>query len=293
MRRYWALILGITLYSIMENKQVWLITGAGRGMGLDIAKAALAAGHSVVATGRNPDKVTQALGAADDLLVVKLDVTQPADAEAAVAAAMARFGRLDVLVNNAASLYAGYFEDLRPAQIEQNLATNLYGPMHVTRAALPVLRQQQTGLIITVSSLAGLTGYEFCTAYATAKFGLEGWMQSLKSEVAPFGIHTMLVNPGFFRTEFLTADSTNYANEHTAAYAARRARQIQGWQGANGHQPGDPAKLAQALLTVAALPQPPTRFLAGADAIACAEQVIADLQRDIDAHRALSSSLSY
>jgi len=277
----------------MENKQVWLITGAGRGLGLAIAKAALAAGHAVVATGRNPAKVTQAIGGADDLLVVKLDVTQPADAEVAIAATVARFGRLDVLVNNAASLYAGYFEDLHPAQIEKNLATNLYGPMHVTRAALPVLRQQQAGLVITVSSLAGLTGYEFCTAYATAKFGLEGWMQSLKNEVAPFGIRTMLVNPGFFRTEFLTDDSTYYADEHTDAYAARRTCQIQGWQGANGHQPGDPAKLAQALLTVAALPQPPTRFLAGADAIACAEQVIADLQRDIEAHRALSSSLSY
>jgi NAD(P)-dependent dehydrogenase (short-subunit alcohol dehydrogenase family) len=277
----------------MADKQVWLITGAGRGLGLDIAKAALAAGHSVVATGRNKTKVAQALGEADNLLVVTLDITKPADAEAAVQATIDQFGRLDVLVNNAASLYAGYFEDLAPAETEKNLATNLYGPMNVTRAVLPVLRAQKAGLVITISSLAGLTGYEFCTAYATAKFGLEGWMRSLKSEVAPFGIHTMLVNPGFFRTEFLTDDSTYYADEHTAAYAERRARQIQGWKGANGHQPGDPAKLAQALLTVASLPQPPARFLAGADAIACAEQVIIDLQRDIDAHRELSSSLSY
>ena len=277
----------------MADKQVWLITGAGRGLGLDIAKAALSAGHSVVATGRNKEKVAQALGTADNLLVVTLDITKPADAEAAVQATVDRFGRLDVLVNNAASLYAGYFEDLAPAETEKNVATNLYGPMNVTRTVLPVLRAQKAGLVITISSLAGLTGYEFCTAYATAKFGLEGWMSSLKNEVAPFGIHTMLVNPGFFRTEFLTDDSTYYADEHTAAYAERRARQIQGWKGANGHQPGDPAKLAQALLTVAALPQPPTRFLAGADAIACAEQVIADLQCDIDAHRALSSSLSY
>lgn len=277
----------------MENKQVWLITGAGRGLGLDIAKAALAAGHAVVATGRNKDKVAQAIGGFENLLVVTLDITKPADAEAAIEAAVARFGRLDVLVNNAASLYAGYFEDLVPAQIEQNLATNLYGPMHVTRAALPVLRQQQAGLVITISSLAGLTGYEFCTAYATAKFGLEGWMQSLKNEVAPFGIRTMLVNPGFFRTELLTDDSTHYADQLVDAYAERRAQQIQFWKGANGQQPGDPAKLAQALLTVAALPQPPQRFLAGADAIACAEQAIADLQRDIDAHRELSSSLSY
>ena len=158
----------------MENQRVWLITGAGRGLGLDITRAVLAAGHAVVATGRNREKVAQAIGAADNLLVVTLDVTKPDEAEAAVKAAVDRFGRLDVLVNNAANFYAGFFEELSPEQLNKQLATSLLGPMNVTRAVLPVLRQQRAGQIMTISSTAGLMGFEFGTAYAASKFGLEG-----------------------------------------------------------------------------------------------------------------------
>ena len=172
----------------MTTNKVWLITGAGRGMGVDIAKAALAAGRKVVATGRNADRVAKALGKSGDLLVVKLDITKPADAESAVAAAVSRFGSIDVLVNNAANFYAGFFEELSPEQMERQLSTSLIGPMNVTRAVLPVMRKQRSGLIITISSTAGLTGFEFGTAYAASKFGLEGWMQSLQAEIEPFGI---------------------------------------------------------------------------------------------------------
>src|SRR5580765_5201585 len=179
-------------------------------MGVDFAKAALAAGHAVVASGRDRDRVSKALGQSNDLLAVKLDVTSRADAEAAVQAAVDRFGRIDVLVNNAASFYAGYFEELTPEQMERQLATSLMGPMNVTRAVLPVMRKQRSGLIVTISSTAGLTGFEFGTAHAASKFGLEGWMQSLQAEVEPFGIDTITVNPGFFRTELLTAESTNF-----------------------------------------------------------------------------------
>jgi len=277
----------------MADKKVWLITGAGRGMGLDITKAVLAAGHAVVATGRNKDKVAQAIGAAADLLVVALDITKPAEAEAAVKAAVERFGRLDVLVNNAANFYAGFFEELSPEQMDKQLATSLIGPMHVTRAVLPVLRQQRAGQIITISSTAGLVGFEFGSAYAAAKFGLEGWMHSLRAEIAPFGIAAILVNPGFFRTELLTEESTQFADNPIADYDDRRAAQVQFWRSYHGQQAGDPAKLAQALLTISGLPQPPRRFLAGADAVGTAEQVVIDLQQDIDAHRDLSSSLAY
>ncbi len=185
----------------MSNRKIWFITGASRGMGADFAKAALAAGHAVVATGRSTDAVAKAVGESDDLLVVKLDVTSLADAEAAARAAVDRFGRIDVLVNNAANFYAGYFEELTPEQIDRQLSTSLIGPMNVTRAVLPVLRKQRSGHIITISSSAGLAGFEFCSAYAASKFGLEGWMESLQPEVAPFGITTTVVNPGFFRTE--------------------------------------------------------------------------------------------
>jgi NAD(P)-dependent dehydrogenase (short-subunit alcohol dehydrogenase family) len=274
------------------DKKTWFITGAGRGMGADFAKAALAAGHNVVATGRNHDAVARALGNSDDLLVVKLDVTRGEDAEAAARAAVDRFGGIDVLVNNAASFYAGYFEELTPEQMERQLATSLVGPMNVTRAVLPVMRKQRSGHVITISSSAGFAGFEYGTAYAASKFGVDGWMESLAPEVEPFGIQTTIVNPGFFRTELLTEESTNYAEPSIEDYAERNAAQREFWESQNGQQSGDPGKLAQALLTIADEAQPPRRFIAGADAIAQAEQQVARFQAEIDAFRDLSSSLA-
>jgi NAD(P)-dependent dehydrogenase (short-subunit alcohol dehydrogenase family) len=275
-------------------KKTWFITGAGRGMGADIAHAVLAAGHAVVATGRDTDRVATALGHSENLLPVKLDVTRRGDAEAAVHAAVSRFGGIDVLVNNAASFYAGYFEELTPEQVDRQLAVSLIGPMNVTRAVLPVMRQQRSGHIISISSSAGLAaGFDFVSAYAASKFGLEGWMESLHAEVAPFGITTTIVNPGFFRTELLTEQSTNYAEPSVADYDERRGPLLEYWKSQNGQQSGDPAKLAQALLTIASEEPPPRRFIAGADAIATAEQKIADLQAQIAAYRELSTSLDF
>ena len=276
----------------MINRKVWFITGAGRGMGTDIARAALAAGHAVVATSRDTSAVAGAAGQSDDLLVARLDITSLADAEAAVRAAVDRFGRIDVLVNNAANVIAGYFEELTPGQIERQLVTSLIGPMHVTRAALPIMRAQRSGHIIAISSGAGLVGFEFCSAYAAAKFGLEGWMESLQPEVAPFGIATTVVNPGFFRTELLTKDSAEYAAPSIEDYADRALGQRRWWEAQNGRQPGDPAKLARALLTIASEEQPPRRFLAGADALGLAEEKVKALREQIDAFRDLSTSLS-
>ena len=273
--------------------KVWLITGAGRGMGVDFAKAALAAGHSIVATGRDTARVSKALGVSENLLIVKLDITSRADAEAAVRATLDRFGRIDVLVNNAASFYAGYFEELSPEQMDRQLATSLGGPMNVTRAVLPVMRLQRAGHVISISSSAGLSGFEFGSAYAASKFGLEGWMESLAAEVAPFGIRTTIVNPGFFRTELLTEQSTNYAEPTIADYDERRAKQLAFWKSQNGKQGGDPAKLARALVTIAELEKPPLRFIAGADAIGGAEQKVATLQQEIAAFRSLSTSLAF
>src|SRR5215216_6233737 len=240
----------------MTDKKVWIITGAGRGMGVDIAKAALAAGNAVVATGRRPEAVEQALGGAqDDLLVVELDVTSP--------------------------------EDFR-ARIE----TTLFGPLNVTRAVLPVMRAQRSGLVVVISSTAGIVGQEFCTAYATSKFGVEGWIESLTPEVAPFGIRTMLVEPGFFRTELLTPESTNYAEPSIDDYAERTEQTVAVWNSMNGQQGGDPAKLAEALVRLAGQDVPPLRFAAGADAIATVEQKANDLLAQAAAHRDLSASLT-
>ncbi|APG93159.1 SDR family NAD(P)-dependent oxidoreductase [Sinorhizobium americanum] len=274
------------------SDNVWFITGAGRGLGLDIAKAALAAGHKVVATGRNPERVAKAIGASDNLFVVKLDVTSAEDAAAAAQATLEGFGRIDVLVNNAASFYAGYFEELSPEQVQLQLRTSLGGPMNVTRAFLPAMRKQRSGRIVSISSSAGLMGFEFCTAYSASKFGLDGWMEALQTEVGPFGIETMIVNPGFFRTELLTEQSTNYAENSIEDYRERRTAQIAFWKSQNGKQGGDPAKLARALITLTDQDELPRRFLAGTDAIQVAEQKIALLQQQIDAYRELSNSLA-
>jgi NAD(P)-dependent dehydrogenase (short-subunit alcohol dehydrogenase family) len=277
----------------VTDKKIWCITGAGRGMGVDIAKAALAAGHAVVASGRNPERVSAALGAHDDLLVVKLDVTDPADAQDAARAAVDRFGRIDVLVNNAGNFYAGFFEELSPQDFRAQVETLLFGPLNVTRAVLPVMRAQRSGLVIAISSTAGLVGAEFNSAYAAAKFAVEGWIESLAPEVAPFGIRTMVVEPGFFRTELLSPESTSYAEPSIDDYAERTTQTVAAWNAMNGQQGGDPAKLANALVQLADQDEPPRRWVAGADAIAAVEQKAKDLLAQADAYRELSSSLAY
>ncbi len=272
--------------------KVWFITGAGRGMGTDIARAALDAGYKVVATGRNTDKVIQAIGPSEDLLVVKLDVTNPSDAESAVKAAVDRFGRIDVLVNTG-NFYAGFFEEIRPEDFRAQIETNLFGSVNVTRAVLPVMRGQRSGLIVQISSTAGITGQEFVSAYAASKFAVEGWIESLAPEIAPFGIRTMLVEPGFFRTELLTEESTNYPKPSINDYAEKTKQTVTAWKGMNGLQGGDPAKLAKALIQLASQDDPPFRWPAGADAIGTFERKANDLLAQANAYRDLSSSLAF
>jgi NAD(P)-dependent dehydrogenase (short-subunit alcohol dehydrogenase family) len=201
--------------------------------------------------------------------MIEADTRDSAPSSGSVAspsAAVERFGRIDVLVNNAANFYGGYFEELTPAQIEDQLATGLIGPMNVTRAVLPVMRRQRSGHIMSISSGAGLSGFEFNSAYAAAKFGLEGWMESLQPEVAPFGITTTIVNPGFFRTDLLTRESATCATPSIADYADRHAERVRWYESMNGQQAGDPAKLAR-----------PHE----------------DLQEQANAHRTLSTSLAH
>jgi len=273
--------------------KVWFITGAGRGMGTDIAKAALNAGYKVVATGRNTDRVVQAVGPSENLVVVKLDVTRPSDAESAVKAAVDRFDRIDVLVNNAGNFYAGFFEEIRPEDFRAQIETNLFGSVNVTRAVLPVLRGQRSGLIVQISSTAGIAGQEFVSAYAASKFAVEGWIESLSPEVAPFGIRTMLVEPGFFRTELLTEESTNYPEPSIDDYAEKTRQTVTAWKGMNGLQGGDPAKLAKALVQRASQDKPPLRWAAGADAVATFERKANELLAQANAYRDLSSSLTF
>lgn len=241
----------------------------------------------------SPDRVAQAVGAADDLLTVRLDVTDPASAQAAVQAAVDRFSRIDVLINNAGNFVAGFFEEITPEDFRAQVETNLFGPLNVTRAVLPVLRAQRSGLVVTISSTAGIVGAEFTSAYAAAKFGLEGWMESLAPEVAPYGIRTMVVEPGFFRTDLLTPESTSFAEPTIDDYIERTKQTTTAWSGMSGLQGGDPAKLAVALIQLVGSDEPPLRWAAGAGAVGALEQKAKTLLEQADAHRKLSSSLAH
>lgn len=273
--------------------KVWFITGAARGMGASFVRAALAAGDRVVATTRRPEDVSATFDDDENLFAVRLDVTSVDDATAAVNDALERFGRIDVVVNSAGASFKGFFEEMSPRQVEQQLSTNLLGPMNVTRAALPVMRRQRSGHVISISSGAGLVGFAYSSVYAASKFGLEGWMGALAQEVEPFGIRTTIVNPGFFRTGLASPESLIWPDVVIDDYAERSAEQRRWWQAQDGQQSGDPDKLAAAVIAIAGADSPPQRLIAGADVIALAERKIADLQGQIDDQRGLAASFAF
>lgn len=248
--------------------KTWFITGSSRGLGLEIARAALEAGDQVVATARAPKRIEEALtGYGDKLLPLALDVTDIAQAEAAVAAAKQRFGRIDVLVNNAGFAQLGAFEEISHAEIEQQFATNVFGTFHVTRAVLPVMREQRAGHVITISSSVGILGYEGSSIYCSGKFALEGWSESLVQELAPLGIKVTLVEPGMFCTDFLDAASARHGSiviEDLAESSAKRRAMLASF---NHQQPGDPKKLAAAMLKLASAHEPPARLPIGSDSV--------------------------
>ncbi|WP_370180967.1 SDR family NAD(P)-dependent oxidoreductase [Rhodococcus wratislaviensis] len=278
----------------MSDSKVWFVTGAARGMGVDIAAAALAAGHRVVGTARSAERVRDAVGDHENLLALSLDITDQSAADTAVVAAVDRFGSIDVLVNNAGNFYAGFFENISANQFRAQMETNFFGPLNVTRAVLPTMRTQRSGQVFTITSTAGMIGGEFTSAYAASKFALEGWMETLRFDLAPFGISTTAIEPGFFRTELLTeGSSTIWPELDIEDYAERTAATIEIWKSMNGKQGGDPAKLADAIVTLSDSGEPPLRFVAGADAVGGVEQHLAEIQGQLDANRSLSSSLAY
>jgi NAD(P)-dependent dehydrogenase (short-subunit alcohol dehydrogenase family) len=278
----------------MTTQDIWFITGASRGMGTHFAKAALAAGHGVVATGRDAERVGSAVGEHENLLTIALDITDETACAAAVTTSIDRFGRIDVLVNNAGSFQAGFFEELSSEAFRAQMETNFFGPLNVTRAVLPILRGQRSGHVVTVSSTAGVVSGPFASAYGASKFALEGWMESLRDEVAPFGIRTTIVEPGFFRTELLVeGDSTQWADLSIEDYAERTREIIPQWQGMNGTQAGDPAKLAHSLLAVVGLPEAPERFVAGSDAVDGVSAKGRLLVEQANAHLDLSTGLDH
>ena len=270
-------------------QKTWFITGAGRGLGAEVAKAALRAGDRVVAAGRNRAAVSDRLGPnSDRLLSVELDVNNEAQAQAAVDAAVARFGTIDVLVNNAGYGHLGLFEETTAQDVQAQFGTNLFGVFSVTRAVLPVMRAARKGRIFNVSSLAGMRGAAFGSLYCASKFALEGFSESLAQEVAPFGIQVTIVEPGPFRTDFLSAESIRFGAHAIADYDAQRTALRASYEQRDGKQPGDPVKLAEAMVRLAGEAEPPKRFVAGSIAFDTIKVKLVDMQAELEHWRPLS-----
>jgi NAD(P)-dependent dehydrogenase (short-subunit alcohol dehydrogenase family) len=268
------------------HPSTWFITGAARGIGAHTVQAALAAGHNVVATARNHRTISSTH---DRLLALDLDVTNPAQAQSAVNAAVAHFGRIDVLVNNAGYGQMGLFEEVSSDQAQAQFDTNVFGLFNVTRAVLPVMRQQRAGRVLNLSSIGGIQGgYPGASLYCASKFAVEGFSEGLAQEVAGFGINVTIVEPGFFRTDFLDSQSVRFGDIPVTDYAPQSA-EIRAAYGAYNHQqPGDPARLAAVLLQLAAHSTPPLRFAAGSDAVAVVGAKIDSLRAELQAWEALS-----
>ncbi len=269
--------------------KTWLITGANRGLGAEIAKAALDAGDRVIATGRDRGAVIRSFGPDNDQLIsLALDVTDLAQAEAAVAAGVARFGSIDVLVNNAGYGHLGIFEETTPDDAQAQFATNVFGAFNVTRAVLPAMRRARNGRIFNISSIAGIRGSLGGSLYCASKHALEGFSEAIAKEVEGFGIFVTIVEPGFFRTEFLSADSARFAENPVADYAEASAQLRSFYKQRNGQQAGDPRKLAALFVRLANEAKPPLRFAAGSDAVEIAQIKITALQTELDRWRGLS-----
>jgi NAD(P)-dependent dehydrogenase (short-subunit alcohol dehydrogenase family) len=271
--------------------KVWFITGAGSGIGTGVAKAALKAGDRVVATGRNLDKVRGAFRdvTSENIAFVQLDVADEAQAAAAAEEAVKRFGRIDVLVNNAGYSLLGNFEELTRADIERQFSTNLFGVMWVMRAVLPFMRKQRSGHVFNISSVAGVVGFQHCSIYGATKFAVEGLSLAVANEVGQFGIKVTFVEPGFFRTDLLDPHNVRWGENSIGDYAAEGSVEAR-WSPYHGTQQGDPAKLGEALVKLVGMEDPPKLFVAGSDALQAVIPAVEERLRATRAYEELSRS---
>jgi NAD(P)-dependent dehydrogenase (short-subunit alcohol dehydrogenase family) len=274
--------------------KVWFITGSASGIGAGIARAALAAGDLVVATDLDLDKLLHVYsGYENQVLTARLDIREPAQAHAAIDAALTRFGRLDVLVNNAGYGQFGPFEEIEAEAIERQFATNVFGTFNVTRAVLPVMRRQRAGHIVNMSSNGGFKGVAGASMYSSTKFAIEGFSEALALEIASFGIKLTLVEPGAFRTDFLDDRSLKRGTGSLDDYADFRARANAVFEARNHKQVGDPDKLGAALIQIVAADEPPLRFVAGADALKVVDEKLKTVSTEVDLWRSLSASTDF
>jgi NAD(P)-dependent dehydrogenase (short-subunit alcohol dehydrogenase family) len=274
-------------------KRVWLITGASRGLGALIAEAALADGNAVVAAGRNAAAIAERLGNSPALLPVALDVTDEAQAKAAVEAALEKFGRIDVLINNAGFGLVGAIEESSDADVRRMYDTNVFGLLNVTRAVLPVMRSQRAGHVINMSSIGGYRAAAGFGAYSSTKFAVEGLTEALRAELAPLGIHATVVEPGYFRTDFLDASSLMVAPKVIEDYDATSGNVRRRAVSMNHNQPGNPEKLAQAILKLVDAQTPPLRLPLGTDTLKAIAEKNAYVAQETEAWKTVSASTDF
>ncbi|EKT4464695.1 SDR family NAD(P)-dependent oxidoreductase [Pseudomonas putida] len=273
--------------------RTWLITGASRGFGTLIAQQALAAGDAVIATARKPEDIEARLGQHPNLLAVRLDVTREEEAHAAVAAGIKHFGQIDVLVNNAGFGVLGAVEETSASETERLFAANVFGVLNVTRAVLPHMRRQRSGHVINISSLGGYQAYMGWGVYGSTKFAVEGISEAMHQELAPLGIKVTVVEPGFFRTDFLDEQSLVKTALELPDYAATVGVMRNHAEAANHAQPGNPAKLAEALMVLASVANPPLRLALGSDAVARVEAKNRAVEHELEQWRTLSLSTDF
>ncbi|WP_020656821.1 oxidoreductase [Massilia niastensis] len=273
--------------------RTWFITGAARGFGALLVKEALQAGDAVIATARNPQQVIDQHGEHPNLLPLPLDVTDAQQAHAAADEGVRRFGRIDILINNAGFGLLGAVEESSPEDVEQVFATNVFGMLNVTRAVLPHMRRQRAGHVINISSLGGYQAYYGWGVYGATKFAVEGLTEALAQELEPLGVRVTVVEPGFFRTDFLDSSSLRKTAVEIGDYDATVGAMRRFAGDANHQQPGDPARLAQAFLQLVNAEQPPLRLPLGSDAVARIEGKHRFVAEELERWRALSLSTDF
>jgi NAD(P)-dependent dehydrogenase (short-subunit alcohol dehydrogenase family) len=251
-----------------RDQKVWFITGGNKGLGAAMVKEALANGYNVVASARSVESAEKNLGTHPNLLIVKLDITNEEQVQAAVSAAMERFGQIDVLVNNAGYGLLGYFEEMSDGSISKQFETNVFGTMKITRAVLPIMRKQGSGFVVVVSSTSGIKAVNGGSVYSASKFAVEGWAEGMNIDMKPFGIRFMLLEPGAFRTDFANEQaSMQLPDLKVDAYDEPREALEKVFHQMNGNQAGDPSKLAKGLIKVVNSENPPVRLLISKGAI--------------------------
>ena len=279
----------------MDNKKVWFVTGASKGLGLSLVTRLLAEGYSVVATSRNLSELQKAINRENDtFLPLKVDLVDENSVETAISKAIEKFGKLDVVVNNAGYGQLGTLEELSDLEIRQNFDTNVFGSLHVIRKAMPYLRAQKSGIIMNIASIGGLTG-EFAGwgIYCATKFAVVGFTEALAAEIKEFGVKATVVYPGYFKTDFLKGSSLRTPKNEIDAYTVARQLQTTHEKDINGNQPGDPEKAALALVELAKMENPPIHLVLGSDAFQIAGNKLQELQSEIADYKSLSTSTDY